>query len=65
MSRRLPTAALVAALALPCLAGCGPSAATTGKGASPTTHAGPASTGKSAETGKDSAKEPGHPHDPR
>jgi hypothetical protein len=62
MSRRLPTAALLAALILPCLAGCGPSAATTGKGGAATHQTSP--TGKSAESGKDSAKTATHHHDP-
>ena len=62
MSRRLPTAALLAALVLPCLAGCG-AAPTTGKGGA-ATHPSSA-TNKSAESGKDSAKTATHHHDPR
>ena len=62
MSSRLPTAALLAALVLTCLAGCGPSAATTGKGGPVTNQAAP--TGKPPESGKDSAKTATHHHDP-
>jgi hypothetical protein len=59
MSRRLATAALVAALLLPCLAGCG-SAPTTGKGGSPTSGSGPAPTGKPTESGKEKTTAPHH-----
>jgi hypothetical protein len=54
MCRWFPTAALLAALALPCLTGCGPSAPSTGKGGNPTN--GPGSTGKPSDSGKDTAK---------
>jgi hypothetical protein len=60
MSRRLPTAALLAALVVTCLAGCGPSAATTGKGGPPASHAGPSPVG----TSKDSAKTTAPHHEP-
>ncbi len=60
MSRRLPTAALLAALVLPCLVGCG-SSATTGTGGAATSHAGPPPPGHPAE----SARDTGHPHDAR
>jgi hypothetical protein len=60
MSRRLLTAALLVALAVTCLAGCGPSAATTGKGGAATSHAGP-----SPSHPAESAKDTSHPHDPR
>jgi hypothetical protein len=60
MSRWLPTAALVAALVLSSLAGCGSSAPpTTGKGAAPTNPATPTQTGKPAESGKGTSKDPG------
>jgi len=61
MSRWFATAALGAALFLPCLAGCG-SAPTTSKGGSPTSGSGPAPTGKPAESGKE--KTATHHHDP-
>jgi hypothetical protein len=62
MSRWLPTAALLAALALPCLAGCG-SAPSSGKGTHPAGGAG--SAGQPGESGKDTAKTTAkHPHDP-
>jgi hypothetical protein len=61
MSRRLAIAALVAALLLPCLAGCG-STPTTGKGSYTTSGSGPASTGRPADSGKE--KTATHHHDP-
>jgi hypothetical protein len=66
MSRWSPTAALLAALVLSCLAGCGPSgSATSAKGGSPTTSAGPASSGKSSEAEPDTGKGTDRRHDPR
>ena len=61
MSRWLPTAALLAALVLLALVGCGPSATTTGKGARRQRPG--SSAGKAPDTGKDGATGAGH-HDP-
>ena len=64
MSRWLPTAALLAALLLPALTGCGTGdrTGTSSRGGAPTGAAGP-NTGKAPDTGKDTGKGPGH-HDP-
>ncbi|HKI36810.1 MAG TPA: hypothetical protein VKA46_33470 [Gemmataceae bacterium] len=59
MSRWLPTAALLGALVLSSLVGCGPSAAT---GSAKGTHPGPSSE-KSSETGKGTSKPDDH-HNP-
>ncbi len=63
MSRWLSTAALLAALVLLAVSGCGPSAATgSSKGGAPTNASG-SNTGKAADSGKDTAKGAAH-HDP-
>jgi hypothetical protein len=66
MSRWLPTAALAAALVLSSLlSGCGSSAPpTTGKGGPQTSGAGPAATGRPAETAKEAPKSSSRHHDP-
>jgi hypothetical protein len=63
MSRWLPTAALIGALVLSAVAGCG-SSPTTGKGGNQTSGSGPASTGKPSESGHDTAKTSARTHDP-
>jgi uncharacterized protein YceK len=62
MSRWLPMAALLAALVLSTVSGCGSSATTGGKEGAPTHGAG-ANTGKTADTARDTGKGAGH-HDP-
>ena len=64
MSRWLPTAAVLAALALSTLTGCGTGdrTGTSSRGGAPTGAVGQ-NTGKAPETGKDTGKGAGH-HDP-